>query len=204
MLKDLFRKVPRSETETPIELRLGQIKQRIEEMAKQQAISAGVGSYWQEARRIAQACDMFNLGPRGYDNQGLFVSLGLEMLQYEPELGYAILSQMNRLEPEVGYLPVGRLMVTLGQIESRKRSPTVSRISYLRQRPELAHLIEDGDYRCQKAGRLIAVAVLSAASSVRDAADIYRQNQFDPSVKFSLDEELKRRDAGIAEKVIKQ
>lgn len=203
MLKDLFRRISRSETEAPIELRLEQIKQRITEMAQQQAISAGVGSYWQEARRIAQSCDMFNLGLHGYDDQGLFVSLGIEMLQYEPELGYAILSQMNRLKPEVGYLPVGRLMVTLGQIESRKRSPIISRISYLRQRPELAHLIEDGDYRCQKAGKLIAVAILSAGQNVRDASHIYHRNQFDPSVKLSLDEGLKRWDAEIATKIIK-
>jgi len=63
-----------STPEVPIELRLEQIKQRITEMAQQQAISAGIGSYWQEARRIAQACDMFNLGSHGYDNQSLFVS----------------------------------------------------------------------------------------------------------------------------------
>jgi len=55
-------------------LQLEQIKQRITEMAQQQAISAGIGSYWQEARRIAQACDMFNSGSHGCDNQSLFVS----------------------------------------------------------------------------------------------------------------------------------
>jgi len=204
MEKGFFKNFFKSEKGDPGEsLLFEQKKQKMEEMAKQQAISTGISSYWQEARRIAETCGMFRAGPRGYNNLGLFVTSGMEILQHEPELGYAILSQMNGLEPEVGYQPAGRLMVTLGQMESRSCSPILSSFRYLEERPELFHLISDQDYRYQKAGKLIAVGILWAGRTISDAAHIYHQNQFDPSVKLSLDKELRNWNTKIAEKIIK-
>jgi hypothetical protein len=190
-------------TDSAEELLFIQKKQEMEEMARQQAISTGISSYWTEARRIAETCGIFRAGPRGYDDLGLFVISGLEILQHEPELGYAVLSQMNRFEPEIGYQPIGRLMVTLGLMESRSHSPIMSRMNYLRERPELAHLIEDRDYRYQKAGKLLAVGILSAGRTINDAAHVYRQQQFDFSVKLSLDRELRNWNTKIAERIIK-
>jgi hypothetical protein len=205
MEKGFFKGFFNSEkTNSAEELLFMQKKQGMEEMAKQQAISTGISSYWTEAKRIAEACGIFRAGPRGCDNPGLFVTSGLEILQHEPELAYAVLSQMNRLEPEIGYKPAGRLMVTLGQMDSMSRSPIMAKASYLMERPELLHLTESRDYRCRKAGKLLAVGVLSAGQTIFDAARIYRLTQFDPSVKLSLDKDLRSWNLRIAEKIIKQ
>jgi hypothetical protein len=178
------------------------IQLQIEKRANEQKVSAGITSFKQEAIRIATACNMFNLGPQGYDNQSMFVNLGLEVLQYEPELGYAIVDQLNSFKSEIGYKPKGRLMTVLGQIGSIKHGPIVTRFSYINGRPELGNLIDDKDYRCLKAGKLLAAGIVSTALSISGASKIYSQNDFDPLVKVSLDKTLRSWDSSIAQQII--
>jgi hypothetical protein len=202
MLDRMNRYFSNREREAQLADMFDQIKLQIEKKANEQKVSAGITSFKQEAIRIATACNMFNLGPQGYSNQNMLVNLGLEVLQYEPELGYAIVDQLNSFKDEIGYKPKGKLMTVIGQIGSIKHAPIVTKFSYLKARPELGNLIDDKDERCHKAGELLAVGILSTALSISEASKIYKQNDFDTLVKVSLDKTLRSWDASIAQKII--
>jgi len=115
-MKDVFRGLFPEKPNQALEERLKQIQAAYTEAAEEQARQTGVGSYKGEASRIAQACGMFKLGQGGYYELGSFQSLALEILQYPPELGYAVLSQMSLFEDQLKYNPIGRTMVSIGTI----------------------------------------------------------------------------------------
>ena len=202
MLEGINRFFGNRERETQLAGLFEQIQLQIEKKANEQKAPAKITSFMEETRRIATSCDMFKSGLQGYKNQDMFVILGLEILQYEPELGFAILSQMNRLEPEIGYKPFGRIMTTLSHMDSIKHAPIMTRFSYMKQRPELARLVDEKDYRCLKAGSLIAVGILATGRNIKGAADIYRKNDFEPMVKTSLHKTLRNWSPVITERII--
>lgn len=174
----------------------------IDKIADEQKSSAGIDSYLDEARVIATSCDMFKFGRNGINNHDMFVLLGLIMLKYEPELGHAILDQLDKLKKEVGYKPKMKLIATLRHIEFIEHTPTIPRTLPLKVRKELKRLYSDNDYRCLKAGQLLAIGILSDASSVIQASKIYHSDEFGPLVKLSLDRILKYWNPVIAAKII--
>lgn len=189
----LFREKPTKAQEE----RLIQIKATCVRLSEGKARQLSLESFTQEAQRIAQACGMFKQGRAGYGNRGLFQAVGLEILQYPPELGYVVLSQMSLFQDELGYNPIGRTIVTLGKINSEWQ-PVITRASYMDQRPEVARLIEDSKYRAEKAGQFIAVAILQAAKNVSDVPVIYNNNTFDPDVDQNLIYQVGLRSLDIA------
>lgn len=194
---EFLRKLSREKPTEAREERLIQIKATCIRMSEQQVRQVGLESFAQEAQRIAQTCGMFKQGRAGYDNRGLFQTVGLEILQYPPELGYAVLSQMSLFQDVLGYNPIGRTIVTLGEINS-KWQPIITRVSYMDQKPEFVRLVEDREYRAEKTGQFFAVAILQAAKDVSDVSVVYNSNTFDLDVDRNLVHQVGLRSLDIA------
>lgn len=164
----------------------------------------------------------------GYDNailkEGMkedpvyFLSVAYSLLNYPPELGFLIATELKSFESSLGWNPViyiffavvknSLLYSNLSRLFSPKIFRKMSEISakQLMNDPFVKQIMQRSDV-IQRSGQLLAVVVLSLGNSVEEARIMY--NAFgeeitdDASVRKALNDELSKYDKEIAQKIIR-
>jgi hypothetical protein len=156
-----------------------------------------------EAKKIGVRCGILEQGylQKKHDPH-YFVDIAMELLCYPPELGFIIAMEFTSFAHNLGWNPFGTVMVALSHInEFALHNVFHVRVSYLKERPDLFELANDRMLRAQRAGQLLAVAIIMSTTSIKDAKHIYSVNKYEALVKKSLDEELANRDREIGQKI---
>ena len=92
-------------------------------------------------------------------------------------------------------------MVALGQIDSLYKGMLV-RTSIFNEKPEFFEIVNNKQLRIQKAGQLLAVAILASSENVKNAREVYHNSVFDHSVEAVLNKELAEYNAEVAREII--
>jgi len=157
-----------------------------------------------EAKRIGDTSGILKEGRLAKKHHpAYFVDISMWLLCYPPELAFSIATQFKGFASTLGWNPFGTIMVSLGQIDSLYKGMFV-RVSTFRENPEFFEVINNKQLRIQRAGRLLAVAILASSQDIREARQLYHSNRFDDSVKEVLDEELVKYDAEISREIVKK
>lgn len=183
-----------------LDLRIKEIGQRFIREAKCQSWKYEINPV-KEAQKIGVSCGIFKKGIfEKKQHPVYFIDIALCLLCYPPELALLIAAQFAEFEDNLGYSPFGSIMMALGQIDSLFNSLIFKR-SLFNEKPVLFEVIENKSLRIQKAGQLLAVAILSSPN-IEEARELYHINKFNPSVKTVLDKELEKYNKEIAQKII--
>lgn len=153
----------------------------------------------EEAIKIGTACGISNK-PHHPAN---FVDITFMLMSYPPEVAYGIASFFDYFTPQLGFIPVGTIMIALSTIESSYSGGMLARVSFLQDNPELMEVINSKPERIRRAGKIIAAGILFAKETLREAREIYKNNVFDPSVRAVVIEELRKFDPEVANAITK-
>ncbi len=151
----------------------------------------------EEAKKIGLSCGI--VGKQHHPAH--FIDIALCLLSYPPELAFSIAVQLSNFSDQLGYNPFGTVMVALGQIDSLYRGIFV-RTKVFDENPELFEVISSKTERIQRAGKLLAVAILASQEDIAGARHLYYSNVFDLSVKEVLDRELERHSEDVAREIL--
>jgi len=152
----------------------------------------------EEAEKIGTLCGIL----RKEHYPAYFVDIAMGLLCYPPELAFSIAVQFANLAPRLGWNPFGTIMLALSKIDSLYQGLLV-RKTVFDEKPELFEVVSNKQLRIQKAGQLVAVAILASAQNIKEAKETYRNNVFDPSVKAVVDQELRKYNEEIAREIIR-
>jgi hypothetical protein len=153
----------------------------------------------EEAKKIATSCGMRYKKRIAAD----FVDIALWLLCYPAELAYTIAIELTNFRPYLEWNPFGTIMDALGQIDSLYRGMYID-TSMLDEKPEFFEVVNSKSVRIKKAAQLLAVAILTSSQNVAESRKLYDSIIYDSSLKAALDEELKRRDEEIAQKLLNE
>jgi len=188
-----------------LDKRIQQISHSIIKKAKDQSEEHRVNIIL-EAKKIGDMAGILEEGMlKKKHHPAYFVDIAMWLLCYSPELAYAIATKFTGFAPGLGWNPFGTIMIALGQIDSLYNGIGMFvRTSIFNEKPEFFEIVNDKQLRIQKAGQLLAVAILASSENIKSAREIYHKNIFDHAVKAVLDEELARYDAGAAREIIRK
>lgn len=188
--------------ETPLDKKIKELNKSLIKKGSDQSWQQKI-NITEEARKIGTSCGILKEGIFAKRHHpGYFVDIALRLLCYPPELAFAITTQFTNFAQDLGYNPFGTIMIALGQIDSLYRGLFV-RTSLLNEYPELFEILSNKPLRIQKAGQLLAVAIIASSQSIKKAREVYHSNIFDLSVKAVLDAELKKHNEEIGQAIIK-
>jgi len=149
----------------------------------------------QEARRLA---NLYNIEAKAHDPEE-FVELALHLLVYPPPLAFAIANQFSDLTAQLGFSPFATLMVTIGHID-HLFAGVAFRVSHLRAfgPPPYLEVVESKNLRLQRAGTVMAIALLLIGRTIPQIRDNYQKQDFQTPLKEIIDAELAKIDPEIA------
>jgi len=117
-----------------------------------------------------------------------FVDIALQLLAYPSELAYFIAVQFSNYEALIGFNPYGTIIAALMQINSFYCGVMLD-TRLLQESPELVELGTSPVLRAEKAGSLLAVALLYSGQ-LATAKAMYHSATFDLDVKDSVNRKL--------------
>jgi len=151
-----------------------------------------------EAINIGTACGII----RKAHHPAQFTDIAFDLMTYPSEVAYGIVNYFDYFTPQLGFIPVGTIMVALSKIESLYPGGVIIRLSFAKENPELMEVIESKEERIKRAGKIIAVGILFTQETLRGARTMYKNNVFDPLVQAATIEELRNFDPEVASAII--
>lgn len=153
------------------------IRRKVESRALEQLTVLG----WESlpARFTAFACEQ--QVNRRLRNAIQYVYVALALLDFPPELGAALASQLHTLRPLLRYNPFGLTMLAMSQLDSLRKLTAEQR---------------------QCAGEVLALVLLAYLPSTDWARLVYASTPFDERIRSELDRALRAYAPELAERII--
>jgi len=181
-----------------LEIRQKEIKKILSEKAKSQAFRYDIEPD-KEAQRIGSCCEIFEKRNSAID----FIDIAMWLLCYPPELALKIAIHFADFDYFLSWNPFDLLMRTVENIDYLSKKILVAiRKTVLNQQPEILGLSIDRRYRNEKAGQLLAVAIIYLSKNLKEARYIFRKSKINYAIKEVVKKELLKLDPEIAQRII--
>lgn len=137
------------------------------------------------AQEIARKCD---IGRKPHD-PAAFVDVAMQLLSFPPELGFVVAQEFTVFASKLGFQPYGTILVAVGRIDSLYTG-MFSRVSHLRENPQLAFILESKPERLARASKLLITGLLLSTRSAKDTRTMFANISADPTIKELMRVEL--------------
>ena len=181
-----------------LEIRQKEIKKILSEKAQFHAFRYDIEPA-KEAQRIGSCCEIFEKRNSAID----FIDIAMWLLCYPPELALKIAIHFADFDYFLSWNPFDLLMRTVENIDYLSKKILVAiRKTVLNQQPEILGLSIDRRYRNEKAGQLLAVAIIYLSKNLKEARYIFRKSKINYAIKEVVKKELLKLDPEIAQRII--
>ena len=149
-----------------------------------------------EAKEIAGYCDVLN---KPHDRRA-FADVATALLSYPPELGFAIAMEFADLESQMGFNPYGTIMTLVAKSESLCQG-MIARKDLIDKRQDIFEVMTSKEFRINRAGELLAIAIIVSSENLLEAATMYRHMYADISVRERAVQVLQSFDADLCQRI---